>query len=68
MVMRGMVLAGTVAAGLGVVALGTGPALAQGTTGYGGGFIEYLMTGQDPGTVARPLRPAPVAPDGTLLP
>jgi len=67
MVMRGMVRAGTVAAGLGMMALGIGPALAQGTTGYGGGFIEYLMTGQDPGAVARPLRAAPVAPDGTIL-
>ncbi|KTS28767.1 hypothetical protein NS228_07950 [Methylobacterium indicum] len=50
-----------------MMALGIGPALAQGTTGYGGGFIEYLMTGQDPGAVARPLRAAPVAPDGTIL-
>ncbi|MFH6784334.1 MULTISPECIES: L,D-transpeptidase [Methylobacterium] len=62
---RGMVLAGGVAAGLGIAA---SPVLAQGAPGaYGGGFIEYLMTGQDPGAVARPLRPMPVAPDGTVL-
>nr|WP_245524202.1 L,D-transpeptidase [Methylobacterium nonmethylotrophicum] len=59
-----MVLAGTIAAGLGA-GLGSAPALAQGR--YGGGFIEFLMTGQDPGSVARPNRPAPVAPDGTIL-
>ncbi|WP_442919352.1 L,D-transpeptidase [Methylobacterium sp. SyP6R] len=48
--------------------LGARPALAQSAPGaYGGGFIEYLMTGQDPGAVARPLRPMPVAPDGTIL-
>ncbi|ACA18031.1 ErfK/YbiS/YcfS/YnhG family protein [Methylobacterium sp. 4-46] len=35
---------------------------------YGGGLIEYLMTGRDPSLVARPLRPAPVAADGTILP
>ncbi|GJD99102.1 L,D-transpeptidase [Methylobacterium isbiliense] len=34
---------------------------------YGGGFIEFLMTGRDPGQVARPYRAAPVAPDGTLV-
>ncbi|KMO44358.1 ErfK/YbiS/YcfS/YnhG family protein [Methylobacterium tarhaniae] len=63
MAVRGMVLAGAVAAGL-----GAGPVLAQGAPGaYGGGFIEFLMTGQDPAAVARPLRPAPVAPDGTIL-
>ena len=39
---------------------------AQPAGGYGGGFIEMLMTGQDPGLAARPLRPAPVAPDGNL--
>ncbi len=67
MVVRGMVLAGVIAATLGA-GPGTRPALAQGAPGaYGGGFIEYLMTGQDPGTVARPLRPMPVAPDGTIL-
>ncbi|KMO14416.1 ErfK/YbiS/YcfS/YnhG family protein [Methylobacterium platani JCM 14648] len=45
------------------------PALAQGAPGgYGGGFIEFLMTGQDPAAAARPLRPAPVAADGTILP
>jgi lipoprotein-anchoring transpeptidase ErfK/SrfK len=64
MVVRGMVLAGAIAAGI-----GAGPALAQGAApgAYGGGFIEFLMTGQDPGAVARPRRPAPVAPDGTIL-
>ena len=63
MVVRGMVLAGAIAAGI-----GAGPALAQGAApgAYGGGFIEFLMTGQDPGAVARPRRPAPVAPDGTI--
>jgi lipoprotein-anchoring transpeptidase ErfK/SrfK len=35
--------------------------------GYGGGFIEMLMTGRDPGLAARPLRPSPVAPDGTIV-
>ncbi|WP_425463344.1 L,D-transpeptidase family protein [Methylobacterium terricola] len=60
-----MVLAGAVAAGLGIA---TSPALAQGASGaYGGGFIEYLMTGQDPNAVARAVRPMPVAPDGTIL-
>ncbi len=49
MVVRGMVLAGVIAATLGA-GPGTRPALAQGAPGaYGGGFIEYLMTGQDPG-------------------
>jgi lipoprotein-anchoring transpeptidase ErfK/SrfK len=68
MVKGGMVRAGAIAAALGM-GLAAGPALAQGAPGaYGGGFIEFLMTGQDPGTVARPVRPAPVAPDGTLLP
>ncbi len=67
MVVRGMVLAGAIAAGLGA-GLGTLPVLAQGVPGaYGGGFIEYLMTGQDPAAAARPLRPAPVALDGTIL-
>ncbi|WP_438823056.1 L,D-transpeptidase family protein [Methylobacterium frigidaeris] len=62
-----MVLAGAIAAGLGA-GLGALPALAQGAPGtYGGGFIEFLMTGQDPAAVARPLRPMPVAPDGTIL-
>ncbi|AWN55930.1 hypothetical protein DK412_29070 [Methylobacterium sp. 17Sr1-1] len=62
-----MVLAGAIAAGLGA-GLGPLPVLAQGAPGsYGGGFIEYLMTGQDPTYAARPLRPAPVAPDGTIL-
>ena len=37
------------------------------TSGYGGGFIELLMTGRDPGA-ARAYRPAPVAPDGRALP
>ncbi|WP_407943607.1 L,D-transpeptidase family protein [Methylobacterium sp. EM32] len=55
------------AAGLGA-GLEPLPVLAQGAPGsYGGGFIEYLMTGQDPTYAARPLRPAPVAPDGTIL-
>ncbi|WP_425350948.1 L,D-transpeptidase [Methylobacterium aquaticum] len=71
MVVRGMVLAGAIAAILGAglgTTLGAGPALAQGAPGgYGGGFIEYLMTGQDPGAVATPLRPMPVARDGTIL-
>ncbi|MGX7707108.1 L,D-transpeptidase family protein [Methylobacterium sp. Gmos1] len=68
MVVRGMVLAGAIAAGLGA-GLETPAALAQGAPGpYGGGFIEFLMTGQDPAAAARPLRPAPVAPDGTILP
>ncbi|ACL55235.1 L,D-transpeptidase [Methylobacterium nodulans] len=43
-------------------------ASAQEAGRYGGGFIEFLMTGRDPGSVARPLRPAPVAADGTLIP
>ncbi|GJD51011.1 hypothetical protein OPKNFCMD_3762 [Methylobacterium crusticola] len=65
---RGVGLAAFVA-----VLAGTGPGLAQGAAGspapgaYGGGFIEFLMTGRDASAVARPLRPAPVAPDGTLL-
>ncbi|WP_246154677.1 L,D-transpeptidase [Methylobacterium oryzihabitans] len=44
-----------------------GPAAAQEAGQYGGGFIEFLMTGRDPGAVARPLRASPVAADGTML-
>ncbi|MEH3146013.1 MAG: L,D-transpeptidase family protein [Methylobacterium frigidaeris] len=59
--------AGTLrAAGLAVLLL-AGPAAAQEAGQYGGGFIEFLMTGRDPGAVARPVRPAPVAADGSIL-
>ncbi|MGY2047641.1 L,D-transpeptidase [Methylobacterium sp. JK268] len=54
-------IAGAAAAVLG------GSASAQEAGRYGGGFIEYLMTGRDPAVVARPYRAAPVAPDGTPI-
>ncbi|MFE1600135.1 L,D-transpeptidase [Methylobacterium sp. ID0610] len=44
------------------------PASAQEAGHYGGGFIEFLMTGRDPARVARPLRAPPVAVDGTMIP
>jgi lipoprotein-anchoring transpeptidase ErfK/SrfK len=60
----------SVAAALAAALLVAGEARAQGALyqpasgQYGGGFIEMLMTGRDPGLAARPVRPAPLSPEG----